>query len=217
MMVMNSLPRWDISMTLIPLPCQLSISFWAVSRTSSKMAAGPAEKLYTRSVPVATALGTRVAATGLVWTVPRLVVHLNMRVCIVSRRLLRRVASLLSCDLLWTVGWLAAVGPGSQAIDSGSIALPPTSRSRSIPLSSRTPPPGTVPSRSSPQCCPSVPWTEGTLDRGRFGSIGPTPGILPSLPTPQSPPPTRSRSNPVGRKGQTSTDREIEGGGEEGD
>jgi hypothetical protein len=46
--VMNSLPRWLISITLMPLPCQLSISSAACRSTSSGMAAGPAEKLKTR-------------------------------------------------------------------------------------------------------------------------------------------------------------------------
>jgi hypothetical protein len=44
-MAMNSLPRWLISITPMPLPCQSSISAAACCSTSSGMAAGPAEKL----------------------------------------------------------------------------------------------------------------------------------------------------------------------------
>jgi len=42
---MNSRPRWLISITLMPEPCQSSISAAACCRTSSGSAAGPAEKL----------------------------------------------------------------------------------------------------------------------------------------------------------------------------
>ncbi|MCY1368376.1 hypothetical protein D9M69_553530 [compost metagenome] len=45
MMDLNSLPRWLISITLMPLPCQSSISAAACCSTSAGMAAGPAEKL----------------------------------------------------------------------------------------------------------------------------------------------------------------------------
>jgi hypothetical protein len=41
----NSWPRWLISITLMPLPCQSSISDAACCSTSAGMAAGPAEKL----------------------------------------------------------------------------------------------------------------------------------------------------------------------------
>ena len=44
-MEMNSRPRWLISMTPMPLPCQSSISAAACRSTSSGIAAGPAEKL----------------------------------------------------------------------------------------------------------------------------------------------------------------------------
>jgi len=44
-MAPNSLPRWLISITLMPLPCQSSISEAARCSTASGMAAGPAEKL----------------------------------------------------------------------------------------------------------------------------------------------------------------------------
>jgi len=44
-MAMNSLPRWLISMTLMPLPCQSSISAAACCSTASGITAGPAEKL----------------------------------------------------------------------------------------------------------------------------------------------------------------------------
>jgi len=42
---MNSLPRWLISITLMPEPCQSSISAAAWRSTSSGSTAGPAEKL----------------------------------------------------------------------------------------------------------------------------------------------------------------------------
>ena len=42
---MNALPRWLISITLMPVPCQSSISAAACCSTSTGMAAGPAEKL----------------------------------------------------------------------------------------------------------------------------------------------------------------------------
>src|SRR5438552_8175260 len=45
---MNSLPRWLISITDMPDPCQSSISEAACSRTSSGRTAGPALKLKTR-------------------------------------------------------------------------------------------------------------------------------------------------------------------------
>jgi hypothetical protein len=47
-MLMNSLPRWLISITLMPLPCQSSISAAAWRSTGSGRAAGPALKLKTR-------------------------------------------------------------------------------------------------------------------------------------------------------------------------
>src|SRR5882762_8822262 len=45
---MNSLPRWLISITDMPDPCQSSISAAACSSTSSGRTAGPALKLKTR-------------------------------------------------------------------------------------------------------------------------------------------------------------------------
>src|SRR5213592_1869076 len=45
---MNSLPRWLISITDMPDPCQSSISEAAFSSTSSGRTAGPALKLKTR-------------------------------------------------------------------------------------------------------------------------------------------------------------------------
>src|SRR5947209_94500 len=45
---MNSLPRWLISITDMPDPCQSSISAAACARTSSGRTAGPALKLNTR-------------------------------------------------------------------------------------------------------------------------------------------------------------------------
>src|SRR5204862_8346095 len=45
---MNSLPRWLISITDMPEPCQSSISEAAFSSTSSGRTAGPALKLNTR-------------------------------------------------------------------------------------------------------------------------------------------------------------------------
>src|SRR5581483_4890219 len=47
-MVMNSLPRWLISITDMPLPRQSSISSCARASTCSGSIAGPALKLYTR-------------------------------------------------------------------------------------------------------------------------------------------------------------------------
>ncbi len=47
-MPMNSLPRWLISITDMPLPCQSSISAAACASTLSGSAAGPALKLKTR-------------------------------------------------------------------------------------------------------------------------------------------------------------------------
>src|SRR5690349_3721087 len=47
---MNSLPRWLISITDMPLPCQSSISAAAVRRTGSGSTAGPALKLKIRIV-----------------------------------------------------------------------------------------------------------------------------------------------------------------------
>src|SRR5437660_5984833 len=47
-MLMNSLPRWLISITDMPLPCQSSISAAACCRTTSGSTAGPALKLTTR-------------------------------------------------------------------------------------------------------------------------------------------------------------------------
>src|SRR4051812_29953612 len=44
---MNSLPRWLISITDVPEPCQSSISAAACDSTSSGRAAGPALKLKT--------------------------------------------------------------------------------------------------------------------------------------------------------------------------
>src|SRR5215467_14015689 len=51
-MPMNSLPRWLISITDMPEPCQSSISAAACSSTSSGRTAGPALKLKTRLLPV---------------------------------------------------------------------------------------------------------------------------------------------------------------------
>src|SRR5207245_2151707 len=45
---MNSLPRWLISITDMPEPCQSSISAAACASTSSGSTAGPALKLNTR-------------------------------------------------------------------------------------------------------------------------------------------------------------------------
>ena len=45
---MNSLPRWLISITDMPEPCQSSISSAAWRSTDSGRAAGPALKLNTR-------------------------------------------------------------------------------------------------------------------------------------------------------------------------
>ena len=45
---MNSLPRWLISITDMPLPCQSSISSAAMRSTDSGSTAGPALKLKTR-------------------------------------------------------------------------------------------------------------------------------------------------------------------------
>src|SRR5262245_39222725 len=47
-MPMNSLPRWLISMTHMPVPCQSSISAAAVRRTGSGSTAGPGLKLKIR-------------------------------------------------------------------------------------------------------------------------------------------------------------------------
>ena len=47
---MNSLPRWLISITDMPLPCQSSISAAACCSTGSGSTAGPALKLNTRMV-----------------------------------------------------------------------------------------------------------------------------------------------------------------------
>ena len=44
---MNSLPRWLISITDMPLPCQSSISAAALLSTASGSTAGPALKLNT--------------------------------------------------------------------------------------------------------------------------------------------------------------------------
>src|SRR5262252_3994512 len=52
-MPMNSLPRWLISITDMPLPCQSSISAAAVRNTGSGRTAGPGLKLKTRiNVPL---------------------------------------------------------------------------------------------------------------------------------------------------------------------
>ncbi len=51
-MLMNSLPRWLISITDMPLPCQSSISPAAVRRTSSGSTAGPALKLKIRMIEI---------------------------------------------------------------------------------------------------------------------------------------------------------------------
>src|SRR4051812_17374462 len=47
---MNSLPRWLISITDMPLPCQSSISSAACRSTDSGSTAGPALKLKTRGM-----------------------------------------------------------------------------------------------------------------------------------------------------------------------
>ena len=47
---MNSLPRWLISITDMPLPCQSSISAAAWRITGSGRTAGPALKLMTRDM-----------------------------------------------------------------------------------------------------------------------------------------------------------------------
>ena len=47
---MNSLPRWLISITDMPLPCQSSISSAAWRSTGSGRTAGPALKLKTRVI-----------------------------------------------------------------------------------------------------------------------------------------------------------------------
>ena len=47
---MNSLPRWLISITDMPLPCQSSISSAAWRSTDSGSVAGPALKLKTRVI-----------------------------------------------------------------------------------------------------------------------------------------------------------------------
>src|SRR3954471_15656371 len=49
---MNSLPRWLISITDMPEPCQSSISSAAWRSTGSGSAAGPALKLKTRVIAV---------------------------------------------------------------------------------------------------------------------------------------------------------------------
>src|SRR5436190_13105367 len=49
-MAMNSLPRWLISITDMPLPCQSSISSAAWRSTGSGSTAGPALKLMTRDM-----------------------------------------------------------------------------------------------------------------------------------------------------------------------
>src|SRR5688572_13207458 len=51
-MPMNSLPRWLISITHMPEPCQSSISSPARARTSSGSTAGPALKLKMRAMSV---------------------------------------------------------------------------------------------------------------------------------------------------------------------
>src|SRR5690349_18847208 len=49
---MNSLPRWLISITHMPVPCQSSISSPARASTSSGSTAGPALKLKMRAMSV---------------------------------------------------------------------------------------------------------------------------------------------------------------------
>jgi hypothetical protein len=49
-MPMKSFPRWLISITDMPLPCQSSISCAACSRTGSGNVAGPAPKLNMRAM-----------------------------------------------------------------------------------------------------------------------------------------------------------------------
>src|SRR5690349_5294315 len=55
-MEMNSLPRWLISITLMPLPCQSTISSAAWRSTASGSMAGPAEKLNARCAMAVTSL-----------------------------------------------------------------------------------------------------------------------------------------------------------------
>src|SRR5690606_5373276 len=52
-MALKCLPRWLISITPQPAPCQSSISSAAWRRTSSGSAAGPALKLNTRLIQIA--------------------------------------------------------------------------------------------------------------------------------------------------------------------
>src|SRR5674476_917325 len=51
-MMPNSGPRWLISITLMPLPCQSSISLAASDKTSSGSVAGPAAKLNGRFIMI---------------------------------------------------------------------------------------------------------------------------------------------------------------------
>src|SRR4051794_37693913 len=51
-MEMNSLPRWLISITHMPVPCQSSISSPARERTSAGNIAGPALKLKIRDIRI---------------------------------------------------------------------------------------------------------------------------------------------------------------------
>ena len=69
----KALPRWLISITLVPDPCQFSKSACACSRTGSGKHAGPAAKLYTRpNGCLCTAIGAASAAIACAGTVLRL-------------------------------------------------------------------------------------------------------------------------------------------------
>src|SRR3954467_9023376 len=95
---MNSSPRWLISMTDMPLPCQSSISCAAFASTGSGSTAGPALKLNTRAIEsllvdlcVAAArrlrAGIRLAAAAVRFAVDRLAVAVTVAVRHVLRLL----------------------------------------------------------------------------------------------------------------------------------
>src|SRR5262245_36186585 len=63
-MAMNSGPRWLISMTHMPEPCQSSISAAAWRSTSSGNTAGPALKLNTLAIGPLPGLGTGILAVA---------------------------------------------------------------------------------------------------------------------------------------------------------
>src|SRR5450759_57978 len=96
---MNSLPRWLISITPTPQPCQSSMSAAASRSTASGMAAGPAAKLNGRCW-LAIASGSRIVAVGRSVAFRRgtAVAVLDDRVVLDDALQARQLGAVVECD-----------------------------------------------------------------------------------------------------------------------